>query len=116
MSSTTKVGTANVGALAAGASATVTANIGARNAAPAQSLKVAEVMRTVPFWQVFLGLFACGFSMNLLGTHGMPMLMDHGFDALVRVAGLIDAQLCEDRADAVVDRHGGESGQLRDRR
>ena len=56
--------------------------------APAQSLKVREVMRTVPFWQVFLGLFACGFSMNLLGTHGMPMLMDHGFDAISSAFGI----------------------------
>ncbi len=30
---------------------------------------------------IFGGLFACGYSMNLLGTHGVPMLMDHGFDA-----------------------------------
>jgi len=49
--------------------------------APQASLSVAAVMGTVPFWQIVLGLFACGFSMNLLGTHGMPMLMDHGFDA-----------------------------------
>lgn len=43
-------------------------------------LRAAQAMRTVPFWQLTLGLFACGFSMNLLGTHGVPMLMDHGFD------------------------------------
>ncbi|WP_048437839.1 MFS transporter [Caenimonas sp. SL110] len=52
------------------------------------SLQLREVMRTVPFWQVFLGLFACGFSMNLLGTHGMPMLMDHGFDAMSSSMGI----------------------------
>jgi len=56
-------------------------------AAPA-SLKLREVMRTRPFWQVVLGLFACGFSMNLLGTHGMPMLMDHGFDAFSSSMGI----------------------------
>jgi MFS family permease len=44
------------------------------------SLRASEAMRTLPFWQLTLGLFACGFSMNLLGTHGVPMLMDHGFD------------------------------------
>lgn len=60
----------------------------ARPSAPAQSLKVAEVLRTLPFWQVFLGLFACGYSMNLLGTHGMPMLMDHGFDAISSAFGI----------------------------
>lgn len=52
---------------------------GAMPAAPALSLH--EAVRTTPFWQIVFGLFACGFSMNLLGTHGMPMLMDHGFDA-----------------------------------
>jgi MFS family permease len=61
---------------------------GGRLTVPAPSLKVREVLRTVPFWQVFLGLFACGFSMNLLGTHGMPMLMDHGFDAVHSSLGI----------------------------
>jgi MFS family permease len=60
----------------------------ANPAAPAQSLKVREVMGTRPFWQIFLGLFACGFSMNLLGTHGMPMLMDHGYDAFSSSLGI----------------------------
>lgn len=55
---------------------------------PQASLKVREVMGTVPFWQIVLGLFACGFSMNLLGTHGMPMLMDHGFDAISSAFGI----------------------------
>lgn len=44
------------------------------------NLKMADALRTMPFWQICLGLFACGFSMNLLGTHGVPMLIDHGFD------------------------------------
>jgi MFS family permease len=54
-----------------------------QRAAPIGSrpLKLSEVMVTGPFWKIVLGMFACGFSMNLLGTHGMPMLMDHGFDA-----------------------------------
>ena len=56
--------------------------------APAQSLKLREALSTVPFWKVFFGLFACGFSMNLLGTHGMPMLMDHGFDASTSSLGI----------------------------
>jgi MFS family permease len=58
--------------------------VAARRANPvpqAQSLKLRDAMRTAPFWKIFFGLFCCGFSMNLLGTHGMPMLMDHGFDA-----------------------------------
>jgi MFS family permease len=60
----------------------------AKASMPAQSLKLAEAMRTAPFWKVFFGLFACGFSMNLLGTHGMPMLMDHGFDAFTSSMGI----------------------------
>ncbi|HZY17753.1 MAG TPA: MFS transporter [Ramlibacter sp.] len=60
----------------------------ARGGAPPASLKLREAMRTAPFWKVFFGLFACGFSMNLLGTHGMPMLMDHGFDAFTSSMGI----------------------------
>jgi MFS family permease len=60
----------------------------AQAGAQAGSLKLAQAMRTSPFWKVFFGLFACGFSMNLLGTHGMPMLMDHGFDAFTSSMGI----------------------------
>ena len=45
-------------------------------------------MRTGPFWKVALGLFTCGYSMNLLGTHGVPMLMDHGFDSMTSSLGI----------------------------
>lgn len=54
----------------------------------AESLKLREALCTGPFWKVTLGLFACGFSMNLLGTHGVPMLMDHGFDATTSSLGI----------------------------
>ena len=64
------------------------AAIQANPPAVATSLKLRDVMRTVPFWQVFLCLFACGFSMNLLGTHGMPRLMDHGFNAITSSMGI----------------------------
>jgi len=47
-----------------------------------------ESVRTGPFWKVALGLFACGYSMNLLGTHGVPMLVDHGFDPMTSSFGL----------------------------
>ncbi len=47
-----------------------------------------DAVRTAPFWKIVFGLFACGFSMNLLGTHGMPMLMDHGFDAMTSSYGI----------------------------
>lgn len=55
---------------------------------PLSTLSFADAIRTVPFWKICLGLFACGFSMNLLGTHGMPMLMDHGFDATTSSVGI----------------------------
>ena len=52
------------------------------------SLKFRDATRTAPFWKITIGLFACGFSMNLLGTHGIPMLMDHGFDATTSSLGI----------------------------
>ena len=61
---------------------------GQDNQAMPESLKLREAMRTAPFWEITLGLFACGFSMNLLGTHGVPMLMDHGFDATTSSLGI----------------------------
>jgi MFS family permease len=60
----------------------------ARSGTQPQSLTLREAMTTVPFWKIFFGLFACGFSMNLLGTHGMPMLMDHGFDPFTSSMGI----------------------------
>ena len=57
-------------------------------AAAPEGLGWRESMRTAPFWKVALGLFACGYSMNLIGTHGVPMLMDHGFDAMTSAFGL----------------------------
>jgi MFS family permease len=60
----------------------------ARASTAPPSLKLRDALRTAPFWKVFFGLFCCGFSMNLLGTHGMPMLMDHGFDAFTSSMGI----------------------------
>ncbi|MBQ0131472.1 MAG: MFS transporter, partial [Comamonas sp.] len=51
-------------------------------------LSVRQSMRTATFWKVTFGLFACGFSMNLMGTHCMPMLLDHGFDATTSALGI----------------------------
>lgn len=51
-------------------------------------MTVRKALRTRPFWQLTLGLFACGYSMNLLGTHGVPMLMDHGFDMMTSSFGI----------------------------
>ncbi|CAB5516582.1 L-lactate transporter [Achromobacter anxifer] len=60
----------------------------AKPAAKRPAPKVRDALNSLPFWQVALGLFACGFSMNLLGTHGVPMLMDHGFDATTSSLGI----------------------------
>ena len=49
---------------------------------PHPDLTLKEAIKTLPFWQICLGLFACGYSMNLLGSHGIPMLVDHGFSEM----------------------------------
>ncbi|MDB5899854.1 MAG: putative rane protein [Ramlibacter sp.] len=66
------------------------ADIAARANAPKprDSLRLRDAVRTAPFWKIFFGLFCCGFSMNLLGTHGVPMLMDHGFDPMTSSMGI----------------------------
>ncbi len=60
----------------------------ARAAALAPAIKFRDALRTGPFWKINFGLFACGFSMNLIGTHGVPMLMDHGFDSTTSSLGI----------------------------
>lgn len=77
------------------------------------SLRFADAIRTAPFWMIFAGLFVCGFSMNLLGTHGMPMLMDHGFDAtssslgigLIGLVAIVGTQLLGRVADKLQRRN-----------
>ncbi|MGP1678109.1 MAG: MFS transporter [Burkholderiales bacterium] len=54
----------------------------------AADLSWRKAVRTGPFWKVALGLFACGYSMNLLGIHGVPMLMDHGYDPMTSSFGI----------------------------
>ncbi len=70
-----------------------TGSCGAAEPAPVQRptaspMTVSKALHTAPYWQIFFGLFACGYSMNLLGTHGVPMLMDHGFDAMTSSFGI----------------------------
>lgn len=55
---------------------------------PGAGLRAADAIRSRPFWQVVLGLFACGYSMNLLGAHAVPMLVDHGYDPMVAAFGI----------------------------
>ena len=81
---------AGAGANAA-ATATTAATAGAqppRGTPAAAAPSALQAMRSVPFWKIAGGLFACGYSMNLLGTHGVPMLMDHGFDAMTSSLGI----------------------------
>lgn len=47
-----------------------------------------EACRTRSFWLLAGGFFTCGFSMNLLATHGVPMLVDHGFSPIVASSAL----------------------------
>ncbi len=63
---------------------------GGAAAAPtaADGMSWRDAMRSGPFWTIALGLFTCGYSMNLLGTHGVPMLMDHGFDPMTSSFGV----------------------------
>lgn len=41
-----------------------------------------------PFWLITAGLLANGYSMTLLGTHGIPMLVDHRFSAQTAALGI----------------------------
>lgn len=59
-----------------------------RREADASGSSWTRAMRTLPFWQIAFGLFVCGFSMNLLGSHGLPMLTDHGFTREVAAMGI----------------------------
>ena len=47
-----------------------------------------EAVRTVPFWQLCGGMYTCGFSMSLLSAHGVPMLTDHGYHAMLASSAL----------------------------
>jgi MFS family permease len=44
---------------------------------------VSTALQTLSFWQLSGGMFTCGFSMSLLAAHGVPMLTDHGYHAMV---------------------------------
>ena len=54
-----------------------------KGAVPAERTDLADASRSLPFWQLSLGLFTCGFSMSLLSAHGVPMLTDHGYHPMV---------------------------------
>jgi MFS family permease len=54
-----------------------------RHAVTTERTAVSDAVRTAPFWQLCGGLFTCGFSMSLLSAHGVPMLTDHGYHAML---------------------------------
>ncbi|MGO4890343.1 MFS transporter [Anaerobacillus sp. MEB173] len=53
-----------------------------------ENLTWRDAVRSKAYWQVIAGLFACGFSMNLLGSHAVPMLVDHHFAAATASFGV----------------------------
>lgn len=52
------------------------------------NISLRDAVKTNAYWKIILGLFACGFGMNLLGSHGVPMLVDHCFDPLIASFGV----------------------------
>lgn len=66
--------------------AAAAAEAAAREAHAHYSLGSALASR--PFWLVTIGLMANGYSMTLLGTHGIPMLVDHHFSAQTAALGI----------------------------
>ncbi|RKQ32716.1 MFS transporter [Oceanobacillus halophilus] len=47
-----------------------------------------DALATRAYWQIVFGLFACGFGMNLLGSHGVPMLIDHNYEPMIASFGV----------------------------
>ncbi|WP_066299279.1 MFS transporter [Bacillus sp. FJAT-29937] len=47
-----------------------------------------DALMTKTYWKIVFSLFACGFGMNLLGSHGVPMLIDHHFPPMTASFGI----------------------------
>ena len=47
-----------------------------------------DALKTRAYWQIAGGFFVCGFSMNLMGTNAVPMLIDHHFAATTASYGV----------------------------
>jgi MFS family permease len=60
----------------------------ARDPAAPDHTPVGDAVRTTPFWQLCGGMFTCGFSMSLLSAHGVPMLTDHGYHAMLAASAI----------------------------
>ena len=55
---------------------------GAAATAGGERTPVRAALAAPAFWQLAGGMAACGFSMSLVASHGVPMLTDHGFHAM----------------------------------
>jgi MFS family permease len=68
----------------------------ASGAIPPERTAMEDALRRLPFWQLCGGLFTCGFSMSLLSAHGVPMLTDHGYHAMLASSaiGVLGAASC----------------------
>lgn len=53
-----------------------------------QKLTLRDAIHSKAYWQIVAGLFACGFSMNLLGSMAVPMLIDHHFAPTIASFGV----------------------------
>lgn len=71
---------------------------------------ITTALRTLSFWQLAGGLFACGFSMTLISAHGVPMLTDHGYPPMFAswALGVLggSSMLCALLLGAIADRWG----------
>ncbi|UOQ94816.1 MFS transporter [Halobacillus shinanisalinarum] len=47
-----------------------------------------DAVKTRAYWQIVIGMFACGFGMNLIGSHAVPMLVDHHFEPMTASFGV----------------------------
>lgn len=65
-----------------GDSAAVAARAAAKRDAQ-RSVGLGAAVRTLPFWQLGFGFFACGFTMSFANTHMAAWAMDMGFSELV---------------------------------
>ncbi|WP_394233964.1 MFS transporter [Niallia oryzisoli] len=63
-------------------------NVGNPEKQEPPGIHVKDAIKTNAYWKIVLGLFACGFGMNLLGSHGVPMLIDHQFEPMVASFGV----------------------------
>jgi MFS family permease len=81
-----------------------------RGPAASEYTAVGDAARATPFWQLCGGMYTCGFSMSLLSAHGVPMLTDHGYHAMLASSaiGVLGASSFAGAMllGAIADRHG----------